>query len=239
MPGGLSLAPPNSISVAVGPIILLGVPGAGKGTQAKRIAERYHVPAISTGDMFREAVKADTPLGRQTRHFLESGELVPDDLVTVMVAERLERPDCQAGFILDGFPRTLPQTEWLYRFLAREGRNPQPGPIVIYLSVSYNELYRRLSGRRYCPACKRNYNLFTQPPLQPGRCDLDGVELLQRKDDQPEVVRERLAAYERQTLPLVQDFRLRGNFFEVPGGDAVDRVSAGIFAILDARREGA
>ncbi len=239
MPGSLSVATPNTAGVAIGAIILLGVPGAGKGTQARRIADRYRIPAISTGDMFREAIQADSALGRQVRQYLYSGELVPDDLVTAMVAARLERPDCRAGFILDGFPRTLPQTDWLYRYLDRAGRQPLPGPIVISLSVGYNELYRRLSGRRYCPVCHRNYNLFTQPPRQPGRCDLDGAELLQRKDDQPDVVRERLAAYERQTLPLLEAFRQRGKVFEVPGGEDVDHVSAGIFAILDGRRQGA
>ncbi len=239
MPTPSSIQDVSPARIAIGPVILLGVPGAGKGTQAKRMIERYRIPHVSTGDIFRESIQADTPLGRQTRSYLESGELVPDALVCATVAERLARPDCRDGFVLDGFPRTLPQTQWLYRFLEGESPEPRRGPIVIYLRVSYNELYRRLSGRRYCPVCGRIYNLFTQPPRQPGHCDLEGAELLQRKDDQPDVVRERLAAYERQTLPLLQEFRQRGHCFELPGGDSVDRVSQEIFAILDARREGA
>lgn len=239
MSSGTPIAPAAAPGVAIGPIILIGVPGAGKGTQAKRIIERYRVPHISTGDIFRESIKADSPLGRQTRQFLERGELVPDELVCATVAERLRRPDCRAGFILDGFPRTLPQTEWLYRFLEHEGLQTRRGPIVIYLSVGYNELYRRLTGRRYCPVCQRIYNLFTQPPRQPGYCDVDGAELQQRKDDQPDVVRERLVAFEEQTLPLLQEFRQRGNYHELPGSDPVDRISQEIFAILDSGREGA
>ncbi len=218
----------------MGPIVLLGVPGAGKGTQAKRLAQRYRIPHLSTGDIFREMAHSGSELGARLWTDMRQGNLVPDELVCAVVAERLAKDDCRHGYILDGFPRTVPQAEWLARFLAQP---PSQGPlIVIYLTVGYNDLYRRLLGRRSCPKCGRIYNEFTQPPRQAGLCDLDQTPLVQRKDDEAAVIRERLSAYEQQTLPLVEFFRGRGRLLELSGAEPVDRVSERIFAALEANR---
>ncbi|MGH9488009.1 MAG: adenylate kinase family protein [Terriglobales bacterium] len=229
------MTPPSATTVrqiaGPPPIVLLGVPGAGKGTQAKRLVARYRIPQLSTGDMFREIAQSDSEAGRRLRQTMGSGNLVADDLACEVVEERLQRPDCARGYILDGFPRTLAQAQWYMEFLASEGR---PGRvIVIYLTVGYNDLYRRLLGRRSCPTCGRIYNDFTQPPRRPGVCDLDQTPLVQRNDDDPAVIRERLSAYEQQTLPLVNFFRRRGCLLEISGAEAVDRVSEKIFFALD------
>lgn len=216
----------------MGPIILLGVPGAGKGTQAKRLAQRYNIPHLSTGDMFREMSHSGSELGARLWADMRQGNLVPDELVCAVVGERLKKDDCRHGYILDGFPRTVPQAEWLAEFLTAAA--PSVGPvIVIYLTVGYNDLYRRLLGRRSCPKCGRIYNEFTQPPRQAGLCDLDQTPLVQRKDDEAAVIRERLSAYEEQTLPLVEFFRGRGRLLEISGAEPVDRVSERIFAALE------
>lgn len=218
------------------PIVLLGVPGAGKGTQAKRIAQRYAIPHLSTGDIFREMAASGSEIGVRVWNDMKQGNLVPDEVVCQVVAERLQRPDCREGYILDGFPRTLPQAEWLIQFWQADPPAPAPPvtAVVIYLTVGYNDLYRRLLGRRSCPKCGRIYNDFTQPPRQAGVCDLDGTPLVQRKDDDPAVIRERLSAYEEQTLPLVNFFRGRFDLLEISGAEPVDRVSERIFAALDA-----
>ncbi|MGH9393234.1 MAG: adenylate kinase family protein [Terriglobales bacterium] len=221
------------------PIVLLGVPGAGKGTQAKRLVDRYHVPQLSPGDIVREMAHSGSEVGARLWNDMRQGNLVPDQLVCQVVAERLSLPDCAQGFILDGFPRTVPQAEWLMSFLA--GAAPAAPPaerpplLVIYLTVGYNDLFRRLLGRRSCPKCGRIYNDFTQPPRQTGVCDLDQSPLVQRKDDDPAVIRERLSAYEQQTLPLVDFFRSRGCLLEVRGTEAVDRVSERIFEAIENR----
>lgn len=219
----------------MGPIVLLGVPGAGKGTQAKRLATRYAIPHLSTGDIFREMAHSGSELGARLWSDMRQGNLVPDELVCAVVGERLAKDDCRRGFILDGFPRTVPQAEWLATCLS--GRSPQSTQaepvIVIYLTVGYNDLYRRLLGRRSCPKCGRIYNEFTQPPRQAGLCDLDQTPLVQRKDDEAAVIRERLSAYEQQTLPLVEFFRGRGRLLEVSGAEPVDRVSERIYAALE------
>ncbi|MGH9476807.1 MAG: adenylate kinase [Terriglobales bacterium] len=214
------------------PILLLGVPGAGKGTQAKRLVARYHIPQLSTGDMFREIVQSGSEVGERLHATMQKGDLVADDLVCQVVRERLCRPDCADGYILDGFPRTVAQAEWYTAFLASTGAG-RPEPLVIYLTVGYNDLYRRLLGRRSCPKCGRIYNDFTQLPRQAGLCDLDQTPLVQRKDDDPAVIRERLSAYEEQTLPLVNFFRSRGCLLETSGTEAVDRVSERIFAAIE------
>ncbi|HVA65101.1 MAG TPA: adenylate kinase [Terriglobales bacterium] len=215
----------------MGPIVLLGVPGAGKGTQAKRLASRCRIPHLSTGDMFREMAHSGSELGSHLWNDMRQGNLVPDELVCAVVGERLAKDDCRQGYILDGFPRTVPQADWLARFLAQP---PSQGPvIVIYLTVGYNDLYRRLLGRRSCPKCGRIYNEFTQPPRQAGLCDLDQTPLVQRKDDEAAVIRERLSAYEQQTLPLVEFFRGRGRLLEISGAEPVDRVSERIYAAIE------
>jgi len=228
--GGSGMRSPAS------PIVLLGVPGAGKGTQAKRIAARYAIPHIATGDMLRAAVRADTSLGRQAALALEQGELVSDELVCATVEERLQRADCQRGSVLDGFPRTVPQAAWFFPFLQRTGLSREEDVVVIYLTVGYNDLCRRLAGRRQCPVCGRSYNDRTQPPSQAGVCNLDGALLVQRPDDDPEVVRERLSAYEKLTLPLVEYMRPRGRFFEIRGSAPIDEVTGAVLQAIDTSR---
>jgi adenylate kinase len=212
-----------------GAIILVGAPGSGKGTQAKRIAQRLGVPQISTGDLLRDNVSRGTELGRQAKQAMDRGELVSDQLVCEMVAERLRQPDCAKGCILDGFPRTVSQAEWLDRYLL-EGKpfgtqQPQP-PIVIQLGVEYNFLLQRLTGRRTCPTCGRIYNIYFQPPRVAGVCDIEGAVLETRRDDREEVIMKRLKAYEQQTLPLADYYRRRGRLLEVDGDLAPDDVTA-------------
>lgn len=215
-------------------LILLGPPGAGKGTQAKRIAERYHVPHLSTGDMLREAVSKGTELGRLAKPIMERGELVPDDLIMRMVEERLGCADCEAGFIFDGFPRTIPQAEQLDAILERRGFGD---PLVVEFHVSPDTLLHRVSGRWTCSVGGESYNIYERPPKVPGICDRDGGKLVQRSDDRPEVVRERLAAYERQTKPLAEYYREHGALETVDGSVGVEEVSRALVEILK-RAEG-
>jgi adenylate kinase len=209
-------------------VIFLGPPGAGKGTQAKQIAQEYGVPHISTGDMFREHVSRGTPLGLRAKAIMERGELVPDDLVLSMVEERISRLDCADGFILDGFPRTLPQAQRLDEILGR----CKVQPLVIHFVVDQNQLIRRLTGRRTCGICGEIYNIYDHPPKVPGRCDRDGGELVQRPDDREEVIAERLAAYERQTRPLVDYYRGRGVLKDVDGMAAPEAVTKDVLELL-------
>ncbi len=227
----------SAVSAPPGPVLLMGVPGAGKGTQAKRLSSRLGIPHISTGDMLRALAGDPSPLGLQMREYMQGASYVPDELVCELVAGRIRRDDCQRGFILDGFPRTLAQAEWFVQSVrvrpeGRVGGRSGREFIVIHLTVGYNDLCRRLSGRRVCPACGRIYNEWTQPPRQAGFCDLDCSPLVQRKDDAPEVIRERLEAYEAWTLPLVDFFRRHGYLHEVRGSDAAERVSAAVDAVL-------
>jgi adenylate kinase len=219
-------------SITVGPIILLGSPGAGKGTQAKLIAKHYSIPHISTGDILRANVALGTVLGQKAKEVMYRGELVSDDLVNAMVAERLSHADCRRGFILDGFPRTTAQAEWLDRELAA-----RPGGgrtlVVISVDVSYNQLLQRLTGRRSCPVDGKIYNIYYQPPKQQGVCDLCGAQLIQRKDDTEEVISERLKSYERQTLPLIDYYRRQGRLCRVNGELPVEQVMQEIFRTID------
>jgi adenylate kinase len=221
----------------VGPVILLGAPGAGKGTQAKQVVERYGIPQISTGDLLREHVARGTELGKQAKAIMEKGDLVPDKLVCAMVAERLAQPDCARGFILDGFPRTVAQAEWLDAFLTTELAKQRPeaklAPLVIDIVVGYDQLLRRLTGRRSCPTCGRIYNIYFQPPRVADRCDVDGAPLVTRPDDREEVISERLKAYERQTLPLTDYYRRQGRLREVNGDQAVEAVTAGTLGAVE------
>jgi adenylate kinase len=213
----------------IGPIILLGAPGAGKGTQAKQMVERYGIPQISTGDILRDHVARGTELGKQAKAIMESGGLVPDQLLFGVVEERLNRPDCARGFILDGFPRTVPQAQWLDTLFAKTGR----APLVIDISVSYNQLLQRLTGRRSCPTCGRIYNILFQPPTVPNICNVDGGKLLTRKDDTEKVVSERLKNYERDTLPLTEYYGSKKCLKVVQGDQAADQVTADAFAVVD------
>jgi adenylate kinase len=210
-------------------VIFLGPPGAGKGTQARQIAESYGVPHLSTGDMFREHVDRGTPLGLRAKPIMERGELVPDDLVLSMVEERVSRPDCVDGFILDGFPRTLPQAEKLDEILRRRFKTD---PLVVHFVVDQEQLMRRLTGRRTCKIGGEIYNIYDHPPKVPGRCDRDGGELIQRPDDREEVIGERLAAYERQTRPLVDYYRRRGVLKDVDGMAAPAAVTKNVLELL-------
>ena len=218
----------------VGPIVLLGAPGAGKGTQAKIIAQRYGIPQISTGDILRDNVARNTELGRQAKAVMERGELVSDQLVSGMVADRLAQKDCERGFILDGFPRTVAQAEWLGKYLDSRTFGGRKLPlVVVIIQVGYNQLLQRLTGRRSCPACGRIYNVYSQPPRVDNVCDVEGASLIQRKDDKEEVISERLEAYERQTLPLVDYYRRQGRLHEVNGGLLADQVTEQIFKLLE------
>ena len=210
-------------------LIFLGPPGAGKGTQAKLAAQKCGLPHLSTGDMFREAIIRGTPLGTRVQPILGSGALVPDELVMGMVAERLSQPDCARGFIFDGFPRTLPQAEQLDALLEAKGFGK---PLVVEFCVSHDKLLRRLAGRWTCSVGGEIYNEFNAPPKVPGICDRDGGKLVQRPDDRPEVVNDRLVAYERQTRPLSDYYRRHGVLETVDAGSGVEEVSRALDIIL-------
>jgi len=181
-------------------LLLFGPPGCGKGTQSTSLAARFGIPAISTGELFRAEVKAGTPLGRKASATMASGALVSDDIVNGMVANRIAQPDCAGGFLLDGYPRTVPQAEMFTALLRERGL---PDPVVIHLDVAASVLVARLTARRQCPQCKRIYNLNSQPPRVAERCDDDGAALLTREDDKEAVIRQRLQAYEEQTGPIL------------------------------------
>jgi adenylate kinase len=210
-------------------VIFLGPPGAGKGTQAKETAKSLGVPHLSTGDMFRDHVGRGTELGRLAQPIMERGELVLDEIVLGMVEERLTRADCAAGCVFDGFPRTLPQAEKLDQILERGGF---ARPVVVHIAVAEELLVRRLTGRRTCKVGGEIYNIYERPPKSPGRCDHDGGELVQRADDREEVIRERFAAYQRQTRPLVEYYTRQQALVDVDGAPAADAVAAQVMRIL-------
>ena len=222
----------SSKNIPVGSIVLLGAPGAGKGTQAKLIAEHYGIPHISTGDILRSNVARATELGRKAKEVMERGELVSDDLVNGMVADRIKQPDCDRGFVLDGFPRTVAQAEWLDRELAGNAGNKR-ATVVIDVDVSYNQLLQRLTGRRTCPVDGKIYNIYLQPPKEKGVCDVCGTQLFQRVDDTEEVISERLKSYERQTLPLEDFYRDQGRLRRINGEQPVEQVLAEIFRAIE------
>lgn len=210
-------------------LIFLGPPGAGKGTQAKEVAKSCGVPHLSTGDMFRDAAKRGTELGRLAKPIMELGELVPDEIVMGMVEERLAAPDCLGGCVLDGFPRTVPQAEKLDGILKRHGLGK---PLVVDFQVSEEKLVRRLSGRWTCGVGGEIYNIYEHPPKVQGICDHDGGKLVQRADDRPEVVKERLVAYERQTKPLTEYYRRQGALEIVDGAASVEDVGRSVREVL-------
>jgi adenylate kinase len=216
------------------PLVFLGPPAAGKGTQAKRIAALYGVPHLSTGDMFRDAVTRDTELGRLAKPIMERGALVPDDIVMPMVEERLSQPDCAGGFLFDGFPRTVPQAEGLDAILCRLGKRK---PLVLELRVDREVLLRRVVGRRTCSIGGEIYNIYDAPPRVDEICDVDGGKLIQRPDDRLEVVDERLKAYERQTLPLEHYYRSRDLLEVVDGSGSVDDVTRTLVGLIGRAQE--
>jgi adenylate kinase len=216
--------------VAPGPILLLGAPGVGKGTQAKELVKLWGIPQISTGDLLRANVAQGTDLGRIAKEIMQRGELVPDSLVNEMVSVRLQQPDTVDGYILDGFPRTLPQAGWLDgRLAAQTGGLPV---IAVSIQVDYNQLLRRITGRRNCPVCQRIYNLYGNPPKQEGFCDIESAALVQRADDTETVFTERMRAYEALTAPVVDHYRALGRFTEVDGDRPITEIATGIVAAV-------
>lgn len=197
-------------------VLLFGPPGCGKGTQSKFIAESLGIPAISTGEMFRAEVASGSDLGKLVGSIMSSGGLVSDDVVNQVVASRLARPDCRDGFLLDGYPRTVAQARFLSGLLEKRGL---PAPVVVHIDVPDEPLVARLTARRQCPACGQIYNLLHQPPKIAGKCDNDGANLICRKDDCEEVIRERLAAYATLSKPLI-DFYRNGEYHRVDGNRA-------------------
>lgn len=195
-------------------LIFLGAPGAGKGTQAREVSKEFAIPQISTGDILREAVKKQTPLGLQAKAKMEAGALVPDEVVCGIVEERIGEPDCKKGFILDGFPRTVDQGEFLGRILEQKGCG---SPQVLNIRVEQEVLMKRLTGRRTCSVCGEIYNIHFSPPKKEGVCDKDGGKLLQRADDNEQTIRQRLVAYENQTSPLIKYYRKKKLLRDVDG----------------------
>ena len=217
---------PEQSKLAPGPILLLGAPGVGKGTQAKELMAAWGIPQISTGDLLRANVSQGTALGMLAKSVLDRGELVSDGMVNEMVANRLKAPDTTAGYILDGFPRTLGQADWLDAHLAASG-NKLP-VVAVSIQVGYNQLLRRITGRRSCPVCKSIYNIYLQPPKVDELCDLDGTPLTRRSDDTEEVFEERMRAYGALTAPVVEHYRALGRFEEVDGEQSVSAVTEAV-----------
>jgi adenylate kinase len=219
-------------------LILLGCPGAGKGTQAKLITEKYHLPQISTGDIFRKAIQEESDMGKKVKAIVESGQLVPDDVVIELVKERIAQPDCQRGFLLDGFPRTVMQAKALLELT--------PIDYVIDIDVPEDEIVRRLSGRRIHPASGRIYHIDSHPPKMANHDDVTGEHLIQRPDDTEETVRKRLSVYHHQTKPL-QEFYQAPNmpggahrmpyYYKIDGTGTVNTITHKIFSILDAHQK--
>jgi adenylate kinase len=195
-------------------IILLGPPGAGKGTQAKMLIDRYRMPQISTGDILRAAVKEGTPLGKEAKSYMDKGQLVPDSVVIGIVEDRIQQPDCRNGYMLDGFPRTVPQAEALDEMLRKRKAKIDH---VVSVEVARDELVKRLTGRRTCRECGAGFHVHFDPPKKAGRCDKCGGELYQRDDDNEKTVTARLQVYESQTLPLIEYYKKQGKLRAVDG----------------------
>ncbi|MGA3165737.1 MAG: adenylate kinase [Terriglobia bacterium] len=210
-------------------LIFLGAPGAGKGTQAREVARHFAIPQVSTGDILREAVKKQTPLGLAAKAKMEAGGLVPDEVVCGIVEERIGEPDCQKGFILDGFPRTIAQAQFVERMLQAKGRGR---PQVLDIEVDEDLLLKRLTGRRTCSVCGEIYNVHFNPPKAEGVCDKDGGKLLYRADDNEQTIRQRLEAYHKQTSPLIEFYRAQGVLHEVEGNKDPEAIAKGLLEFL-------
>jgi adenylate kinase len=220
--------------IVPGPILLLGAPGVGKGTQAKELVQHWGIPQISTGDLLRANVAQGTPLGKAAKEIMHRGELVPDSLVNEMVAVRLQQPDTVKGYILDGFPRTLAQAHWLDGRLT--GQTEALPLVAVSIQVDYNQLLRRITGRRNCPVCQTIYNIYSKPPQRAGFCDVEGAALAQRADDTEKVFAERMRAYAAQTAPVIEHYRELGRFAEVAGDGPIAAIAAGIVAAVERLR---
>lgn len=202
-------------------LILMGLPGAGKGTQAEFIKDDYNIPHISTGDMFRLAIEEGTELGKVAKSHIDSGSLVPDEVTNGIVEERLSKDDCNEGFLLDGFPRTIPQAEALEAIVKRLNKQID---YVIYVDVPEDILLERLTGRRVCPKCGASYHILFNKPKQDGICDKDGAELIHREDDNEETMKNRLDAYTEQTAPLLDFYKDQNKLISVNGDQDIEKV---------------
>ena len=219
---------------SLGAVILFGPPGAGKGTQARRISERFGIPNISTGDMIRTEIESGSEIGRQVEAILATGRLVGDDIINRLVDARMEKADCRNGFLLDGYPRTPGQTAWLEGILTRLKHTA----VVIEIKIGYNELTKRITGRRICPQCGAIYHTQMHPPKVPDICDVCGARIKARTDDRAEVLQERLRVYERETIPVFDVFRQNGReIHSVEGSLGPDGVAEQLFEVL--KRSGA
>lgn len=210
-------------------IVLLGAPGSGKGTQAKQMVDKYRVPQISTGDLLRAAVAANSPLGKKAKAAMDAGQLVSDDIVLGMIKERLSQSDAQKGFILDGFPRNIPQAQALDAMLTKMG---QPLQLGLLIDVDFDVLMQRLTGRRTCESCGQMYNIYSSPPKMDGRCDKCGGNLRHRADDNEETIGSRLRVYENQTAPLIAYFRNQGKLRTVQGVGEITDIFAAVVKVL-------
>jgi adenylate kinase len=210
-------------------LIFLGAPGAGKGTQAREVSNEFKIPQISTGDMLREAVKKGTALGLEAKKKMDAGALVPDEVVCGIVEERVSQPDCAKGFILDGFPRTIAQAQFVDAMLERKGRGK---PLTVNIRVDEDVLLKRLTGRRTCSVCGEIYNVHFNPPKQAGVCDKDGGKLLERADDNETTIRQRLVAYNNQTSPLIDYYRKKGLLHDLNGNLEPDQISSSLIQFL-------
>ncbi len=210
-------------------IVIFGPPGAGKGTQAKFLSDKFNIPQISTGDILREAVKKGTSLGAQAQSYMSRGALVPDEVMVGIVEERIKDKDCSNGFILDGFPRTIAQTEKLEKLLQKRGT---PLTQVINLKISDKEIIKRLTSRRVCRSCNAIYNLLVNPPKVKGKCDVCGGELYQRDDDKEEVVKKRLKIYADETTPVLNFYSKRKLLKELDGSRSINEVQGAVLAIF-------
>lgn len=208
----------------------MGLPGAGKGTQAEKISEVYHIPHISTGDMFRLAMKEGTELGKKAKSFMDQGNLVPDEVTIGIVKERLSKDDCKDGFLLDGFPRTIAQAEALEELLEEMGTALD---YVLHVNVPKEKLVERLTGRRICPTCGTSYHVLYNPPKQEGICDKDGATLIQRDDDQEATVKNRLQVNIEQSQPLIDFYKEKGYLVDINGDQDIDLVFKDIQTILE------
>lgn len=221
-----------------GPVLLLGAPGVGKGTQAQILMSEFVIPQISTGDLLRDHRARHTKLGMLAEGLMSQGRLVPDDLVNEMVADRLTEADAQRGYILDGFPRTLPQADWFDQHLASAEEHGSLLPVVaVSITVDYDQLLHRITGRRTCPVCNSIYNVFSNPPLIEGVCDIEGAALIQRTDDTEPVFAERMRTFDLQTAPVIEHYRAQGRFEEVNGDHSVDQVTREITVALRRLRQ--
>jgi len=228
-------SPARADTFLPGPVLLLGAPGVGKGTQAQLLVAAFGIPQISTGDILRENIAKGTELGKTAKGLMDKGQLVPDQIVNDMVQARLTADDVHAGYILDGFPRTLAQATWLDAHLPIFRETP---PLVaVNIRVDEAELLRRITGRRICSACRHIYNIYSHPPAKPGVCDFDESPLQHRSDDTEEAFTERMKAYESLTAPVIEHYRASNRFREVSGEPSVEEVSESIIAALKTLRE--